>query len=148
MQQTEPMPDFMHGRLALIVHLHAAAGHAGEEDVAPVGGVVARAFGARGAGALGGAGGAGYLGGEFAVAEEEGGGVGVGAWGGEVGLEVDVEAAVGAFAEGGFHRGFIGVGGPAGVDVEGWGLEVEADADWGVGAAEGVVLGTRVSGVQ
>ncbi len=126
------MPDLMHGRLALIVADDRAGRvrHAPREDVAAVGGVV-------GGGELVDLAvvGVGDVGGEGAVAEEGGAGaVGVRV-GGQVGLEVEVQVGVGAAAEGLFHRGAVGVGGPVVADGVGGRVEVEGD----VGGAVGLV---------
>lgn len=128
-EEAEPVADFVHGRLALVVLVHAPTGHGGQEDVAAVvdvggrGGRSGRAAAIAAAGAArngrmrrgvarGRDGGSGKL----AVAEEEGGWVGGLAGGGEVGLEVDVEGGVGAGAEGGLHGEVVGIGCPEGVD--------------------------------
>ena len=142
MQQAEPMPDLMHGRLALIVPLQrdGAVRHAAREDVAPVGGVV----GGRVLVRLAVAGGVRDCGGEGAVAEEGGGGaVGVGR-GGEVGLEVEVQVGVGAAAEGLLHGGAVGVGGPFVADGVGCAVEVEGDVGGLVGFVQDGDLGGGV----
>ncbi len=132
MQQPEPMPHLVHGRLAQIVpaHRERRLGHAPRQHVAPVRGIVhhwildRRAIGTH----------VRDCGREGAVAQEGGGGaVGVGV-GGEVGLEVEVQGAVVAAAEGLLHGGGEGVGGPEVVDGVGGGGEAEGDAG---GAVEG-----------
>lgn len=147
-QQPEPVPDFVHGRLAHLVAFQAAAGHAAREDVAPVedvrGSGVRRGlavavgeFLVRGAG--GGRVGDGL--GEGAVAEELGGlGARGGDAGGEVGLEVDVEGGVGAAAEGGLHGAVLDVGCPGVVDGVAGGVQHEGDVGGGVRAVEDAAL--------
>lgn len=148
------MAYFVHGRLALVVLVHASTGHGGEEDVAAVIDVSGRggrsgcatavaAAGAacdgrmRGGVARGGDGGSG----ELAVAEEEGGWVGGLPEGGEVGLEVDVEGGIGAGAEGGLHGEIVGISCPECVDGVGWGKDrPEAHGEGSVGDVEGCEL--------
>ena len=129
------MPDLMHRRFPFVVTLDRkrAARHAPRQDVAAVGGVVGGGVFVRVA--VEGVG-VGYQGGEGAVAQEGGGGA-VGVRGGrEVGLEVEVQVGVGAAAEGLFHQGAVGVGGPVVADGVGGRVEVEADVGGFVGCVE------------
>ena len=139
MQQTEPMPHLMHGRLAQIISVgrERRPGHAARQNVAAIGGVVRRRVLDRRPAvvALVGDGG-----GEGAVAQEGGGGgVGVGG-GGEVGLEVEVQGLVVAAAQGLLHGGGVCVGGPGVVDGPGGGDGGEGDAGGAVEAVEDVDL--------
>lgn len=134
MQQAEPMPHLMHGRLPQIVPegRDRGLGHAAREHVAPVGGVVQGRVLERQPGRArvrdGGR--------QGAVAEQGGGGrVGVGG-GREVGLEVEVQGLVAAAAEGALHRGRGGVRGPGVVDGPGRRDEFEGDAGGAVEAGE------------
>ena len=141
MQQAEPVPDFMHRRLALLVAVQSSVRHRGGEDVAAVldvrvGGVGhGRAVTVRqlvGRGAARRRVGDGLR--QGAVAEElRGLGARRGDAGGEVGLEVDVEGCVGALAERGLHGCIRGVGCPFVVDGVSIGLDVEGYVGGGVG---------------
>lgn len=143
MQQAEPMPDLVHGRLALLVGFQAAVGHRGREHVAavvdvggrteglfgalPVGGLVrGRAVGRDVGDALG----------QGAVAEQ-GRGLGARRRGrGEVALEVDVQGVVAAAAEGRLHALVVVVGRPLVFDGVGVGHGAEGDVRGSVGGVE------------
>ena len=134
-QQAEPVPHLVHGRLALTVAVHVAVRHAAGEDVAAVAAVVGRGEFDHLAGA---AGPIGDVGGQGTVAEQLG--VGGRRHGREVGLEVDVQRGVVALAEGGLHGGVGGVGRPRVVDRVGDVAEREGEGRAGVCGFEGVEL--------
>ena len=135
MQQAEPMPDFVHGRLALTVAVHGPVGHAARQHVATVEGI---GLGRECLGCAFLAGFECHVGREGAVAEELGGGA-VGRRG-EVGLEVDVEGRVAALSEGLFHADIVGVGGPVIIDRVCCAEEVEGDVSVRVKGLKSSVL--------
>ena len=142
-QQTEPVADFVHRRLALLVAVEPVVGHRGGEHVAAVVDVGALclveflALAASGA-VLRWAGGGrvGDVRGQGAVAEQGGGHGTRGRGCGEIGLEVDVQGGVITLAECGFHGLVLHVGCPRVVDGVRVGLRAEGDVEGGVGCIE------------
>ena len=110
MEQSEPMPNLMRRRPALVIIRHVAPRQAPRQDIAPIL-LEGRAPPRR-------------IGGEVADAEEAVA---------EVGEEVDVQVGVVALAQGRFHGGVVVARGPVVVDGEVGGDEFEGDAVGGVG---------------
>ena len=161
MQQTEPMPGFMHRRATHVVARQIPVRQGRRQDRAPVLAVfrgraaLGRAARVSAAGRVAAAGRVGDRGRERAVAEDRltlglrsgGAAGGDGARGRrrarrgrQVGLEVEVQGRVATFAERGFHARGVRIRRPGVVDGEGVRVQTKGNVQRRVGRVEDIAL--------